>query len=87
MPTLPPPPPSSATRSPTPAQHARWFTTRHAARHLDMSEDALRRMLERNARRGEDGAVVAEFDGLRARMLRRRWRIAFSDAWLLDTKP
>ena len=62
---------------------ARWVTTRLAAKYLDMSEDALRRMLERHARRGDDGVVYAELDGVRARRFGRRWRVAFSEAWHL----
>lgn len=65
--------------SPTP----RWVTTRLAAKHLDMTEDALRRTLERHARRGEDGVVFAEIDGVLGRRFGRRWRIAFSSAWAL----
>ncbi len=62
---------------------SRWVTTRLAARYLDMTEDALRRTLERHAHRGTDGVVSVEVDGIRARRFGRRWRVAFSDAWRL----
>jgi hypothetical protein len=55
----------------------------HAAAYLDLTPDALRKALERRARRGPDGAVVAELDGVLGRKLGRQWRIQLGP-WAAD---
>ena len=47
---------------------------------LAMTPGALRKMLERNARPGQDGAQ-AQVNGVRARKLGRLWRVSLSSAW------
>jgi uncharacterized protein with beta-barrel porin domain len=66
------------------AAAARWLTVRSAAALLDMNSDALRRTLERRARRMPDGGVEAEIDGVRARRFGRTWRVAFGERWNVD---
>ncbi len=58
-----------------------WMGTAQAAKFLGVSVVMLRRYLERNARRGEDGTVIACADGIKARKLGRAWRVHFSERW------
>jgi hypothetical protein len=60
---------------------ARWLTVTDAARHLGVTEVSLRRLLERNARKGADGAIQARVDGLTGRKIGRLWRVWLSPAW------
>jgi hypothetical protein len=60
---------------------ARWTSVECAADLLGMTSGALRKMLERNARRGEDGVTEALVSGVRARKLGRLWRVSLSAAW------
>lgn len=60
---------------------ARWISLPAAAAHLDLTRDALRRALERRARRTRDGGVEAHIDGVRARKLGRLWRVCLGSSW------
>jgi hypothetical protein len=59
---------------------ARWVSLCVAAEILGLTPDALRKVVERNARRDENG-VTAQFNGIQARKLGRHWRVYLSDAW------
>jgi hypothetical protein len=59
----------------------RWCSLAVAAEALGMTPGALRKILERNARPGPDGATEAQVSGVRARKLGRLWRVSFSAAW------
>jgi len=61
-----------------------WLTVRDAAAVLAMSIDALHMALARRARKSVDGTVSAEWDGISARKIGRRWRIALSSRWRSD---
>ncbi len=63
------------------ARAAAWASVEHAAAFLDVPPVTLRRMLERHARRGEDGAVVATVNGIKARKLGRAWRLLLDEGW------
>ena len=58
-----------------------WASVEHAAAFLDVPPVTLRRMLERHARRGEDGRVMATVDGITARKLGRAWRVLLDKDW------
>jgi hypothetical protein len=58
-----------------------WASVEHAAAFLDVPPVTLRRMLERHARRGEDGRVMATVDGITARKLGRAWRVLLDEDW------
>lgn len=60
---------------------ARWTSIETAASTLGLSATALRKALERRARRAADGGTEAEIDGVRARKLGRLWRVSLSAAW------
>lgn len=62
---------------------ARWLRVREAAELLSMSEEALRRALERRATRAPDGGIEADYDGVRGRKLGRTWRVCLSERWQL----
>jgi hypothetical protein len=49
---------------------------------LSMSDEALRKKLERHARKAPDGVVEAEIDGIRGRKFGRSWRVLLSERWL-----
>jgi hypothetical protein len=59
----------------------RWTSVEGAAEVLGMTPGALRKLLERNARRSEDGVTEAHINGVRARKLGRLWRVSLSAAW------
>lgn len=59
-----------------------WMGTERAAAFLGMPAVTLRRQLERSARRGEDGAIVARLDGITARKLGRSWRVWLGAGWV-----
>lgn len=61
---------------------ARWLCIARAASIIDSTPGALRRALERRARRDADGVVRAELDGIRARKLGGRWRVLLGAEWL-----
>jgi hypothetical protein len=46
-----------------------------------MRPGALRRTLERRARRATDGVIEAAFDGIRARKFAGRWRVHLGPGW------
>jgi hypothetical protein len=69
--------PKTASSLPAP----RWLHLHVAAAMLDTKPATLRRAIERRARLGPDGVLEAFFDGLRARKLGGRWRVALSEAW------
>jgi hypothetical protein len=52
-----------------------WLSVEHAAEALDLSPEALRKALERRARKRSDGVIVSEMDGIEARKLGRQWRV------------
>jgi hypothetical protein len=58
-----------------------WFTVREAARALSTTPAALRKQLERRARRAPDGGTEARLDGIRARKISNRWRVSFDEPW------
>ena len=60
----------------------KWLTVEEAAVFLNTNPSALRARLRRGARRGRDGGVEANFDGVRGKKLGVSWRIAFSSRWL-----
>jgi hypothetical protein len=62
----------------------RWFTVRAAAEILALTCEALRKQLERNARRAPDGGIEAELDGVRGRKFGRLWRVSFGDRWTVE---
>jgi hypothetical protein len=75
----------STTNKNTPG--ARWLSVQSAADLLGMPAAALRKSLERRARRGADGGVEAELDGVRGRKLGRNWRVLLAPAWTLPLAP
>jgi len=60
----------------------RWLGIPRAAPIIGMTDGALRRAIERRARRRYDGSLEAVFDGIRARKLGGRWRVLIGDAWM-----
>lgn len=60
---------------------ARWYALREAAHVLGLSPAALRKLLERRAKRARDGGTEASVDGVRARKFANRWRVSFGEAW------
>lgn len=60
----------------------RWFTLTEAAERLSMSVDALRRQIERRAKRAPDGGTEANIDSVRARKFGRLWRVSFGQRWV-----
>jgi hypothetical protein len=63
------------------SSQARWLSLAAAAVSLDMRSGALRRTLERRARRAADGVIEAAFDGIRARKFAGRWRVKLGPGW------
>jgi len=59
----------------------RWYVLREAAAFLTVSPAALRKKLERHARRAKDGGTEAAIDGVRARKFANRWRVSFDETW------
>jgi hypothetical protein len=59
----------------------RWMSLPCAAEVLGMTPGALRKILERHARRGQDGVTEAQVSGVWARKLGRIWRVSLSSAW------
>lgn len=59
-----------------------WYALRDAAQILAISPGALRKLLERRARRAADGGVEASLDGVRARKFTNRWRVSFGKPWV-----
>jgi len=75
-------PPTDQDRSALHAPRAgAWASVEHAAVFLDVPPVTLRRILERHARRGEDGRVMATVDGITARKLGRAWRVLLDEDW------
>ena len=64
--------------------NVRWLSVAHAAKQLDLTPLALRRRLERRAKRNDDGSVEARFDGIRAHKIGRAWRVSLGKRWCLD---
>lgn len=60
---------------------SKWYALRDAAQVLGTSPAALRKLLERRAKRGRDGATEAVVDGVRGRKFANRWRVSFGEAW------
>lgn len=61
--------------------NARYLPLRDAAELISMTPGALRKLCERNTRTANDGATQAAFDGLLARKVGGRWRVALSELW------
>ena len=59
----------------------RWISLPSAADLLGLTPEALRKTLDRRARKVADGGIEAALDGVRARKLGRLWRVALSEAW------
>lgn len=59
----------------------RWLAVRDAAELLSVTPAALRRTIERNAKRLRSGHVEANIDGVRARKFGRLWRVRLCDGW------
>ncbi len=62
-----------------------WTSVEGAAGIVGVTPLALRRSIERNARRLPDGSIEARLDGIVARKLGRRWRVALSTRWTNPT--
>jgi hypothetical protein len=61
---------------------AHWISISEAGAALGMSEEALRKRLNRAARiRGSDGVTEIVTDGIRARKIGRSWRVQLSKGW------
>ncbi len=63
------------------ATGTRWLSIQSASEVLGMSSGALRKILERNARQGQDGVTEADVNGVRGRKLGRLWRVTLSAGW------
>ena len=59
----------------------RWFPLREAAPMLGFTVGALRKLLERRAKRTRDGGTEALMDGVRGRKVANRWRVSFGRPW------
>lgn len=59
-----------------------WVSLSVAASLLGFSTEALRKQLDRRAKRVPDGGIEAELDSIRARKLGRLWRVQLSAAWM-----
>ena len=59
-----------------------WMTVDQAAAFLSLPPVTLRRTLERNARKADDGGTVSQADGMTARKLGRLWRVRLDQGWL-----
>lgn len=64
-----------------------WVSLDEAASFLSVPAVTLRRALERNTRKADDGAVVAQVDGISARKLGRHWRLRLDAGWLGPSCP
>lgn len=73
---------SSPRSSTSDVTDGRWLCLARAASVIDSTPGALRRAIERRARKEADGVVRAEFDGIRARKLGGRWRVLLGAEWL-----
>ena len=58
-----------------------WLTLREAAQRLALTPDALRRQLERRAKRAPDGGTESIIDGVRGRKFGTQWRVTFGARW------
>jgi len=63
------------------AAAVRWLSVDQAAAILGVPALALRRALQRSARRCPDGSTHAHIDGVHARRFGRRWRVWLDSAW------
>ncbi len=59
-----------------------WLSLLAAAEHLGESADSLRKKLERASRKGADGVIEAQLDGLVGRKLGRLWKLRLSSGWV-----
>jgi hypothetical protein len=64
-----------------------WMRVKDAATFLAVTEVALRRSLDKNARRTADGATVSHLDGVTARKLGRQWRVWLDASWKQPQAP
>lgn len=62
--------------------NARWMSVEEAAAILGVPTVTLRRSIERNARKYDQGVVEARADGWISRKLGRRWRVLLDDGWM-----
>ena len=58
-----------------------WRSLAEAAHRLAKSEPALRRMIQRNVKRGPKGILEAQFNHIVARKFGGRWRVSLSEVW------
>lgn len=64
-----------------PSSRSRWLAVGEAAEVLSVTPAALRRRIERNAKRSRGGQIEANIDGVRARKFGRLWRVRLGDGW------
>jgi hypothetical protein len=64
---------------------AAWLTVDQAATFLSLPPVTLRRTLERNARKADDGGTVSHADGMTTRKLGRLWRVRLDQGWPSST--
>lgn len=58
-----------------------WISLEVAANVLGITSDALRKSIDRRAKKVPDGGIEAHVDGLRARKFGRRWKVQRDGAW------
>lgn len=74
-----------ATQRATKSPGEGWIDVESAAAFLGLSAVALRRTIERAAKKHDDGAIIAHIDGITARKLGRLWRVRLDAKWLRPT--
>lgn len=74
------------TKSPDNLVPRAWVSIEVAADVLGITPDALRKSIDRRARKMPDGGIEAHVDGLRARKFGRRWKVQRDGAWF-DGEP
>jgi hypothetical protein len=58
-----------------------WYGIHRAAALLDENPESLRKKLDRASRRGANGEVTADLNGIRGRMLGHRWKVHIPAGW------
>lgn len=58
-----------------------WVSIEVAAGVLGITPDALRKSIDRRAKKMADGGIEAHVDGLRARKFGRRWKVQRDGVW------
>lgn len=80
-PREPPSPKQRRTKSPDKVVARAWVSIEVAANVLGITPDALRKSIDRRARKMSDGGIEAHVDGLRARKFGRRWKVQRDGVW------